>query len=239
MYRDKTVPSPVPPLSRLVGFRFPLIAWLGLVLALWLLLVGAALALTPRMAPAAAPLSQTPAAQEVEMAFAVSWSGPISLTASGTYWDVAVGDVNHDGRLDAVATVFLNGGIKGWLGNGTGGWTAMSGLPTTGSYRGVKLADLDVDGQLDVVAASVGNGVRIWRGNGAGGWTAWTGPATSGSYSDVDVGDWNNDSIPDLAATKIANGGITAWRGNGAGTWTLGAANLPSTLTGRTWPSTT
>jgi hypothetical protein len=180
------------------------VARLGLVVGLCLLFVAAALALAPRLGPVAAQpalAAEPPAALGEAHAAAVSWGVPISLITSGGFWDVAVGDINEDGRLDAVAVYSASNGIKAWLGSGSGGWTASStGLPTTGAYRGVELADVDQDYHLDIVVA--GTGVRIWHGDGSGGWSSATGPATSGSYSDVAVGDWNNDGRPDIVATR-------------------------------------
>lgn len=225
---------------------------LCLTLALGLALVAAFLLLTPRLGPVAAqplPPAPDPARAGDAFALAVSWGGVISVTASGTFADVAAGDFNHDGRLDLVAVYSTSNGIRAWTGNGSGGWAlAVTGLPTTGAYRGVELADVNRDGNLDIVAA--GTGVSLWHGDGTGAWSAATGPAFIGpnadgtdggsaataptllpACADVAVGDWNNDGWPDLAAGLLANGGLTAWSGSSSGTWTVGAMSLPITGT--------
>lgn len=160
------------------------------------------------------------------------WTQITPTVSAGTFWDVAVGDVNHDGNPDVVGALFYSFGVRVWLGDGAGNWVASTtGLSTTGAYRGVALGDLDVDGTLDIVAASAGDGIRVWSGDGSGGWGAVGSPVTSGSYSDVGLAHVNNDGLLDIVATTSDGNGIRAWLGDGGGGWTPDVTGLPATGT--------
>jgi hypothetical protein len=68
---------------------------------------------------------------------------------------IALGDVDGDGDLDALA-----GGSSThlFLNNGSGVFTYVGNpVPNLGSYGGSRLADMNNDGALDVVAAQPGN----------------------------------------------------------------------------------
>jgi hypothetical protein len=81
--------------------------------------------------------------------------------------DVALGDVNGNGDLDAVVAEGIGATI--WLNNGAGQFSDSGQfLGVTGSsVAAVALGDLDGDGDLDMVLA--GNGPNtVWLNNGAG-----------------------------------------------------------------------
>ncbi len=87
-------------------------------------------------------------------------------------WDMAVGDVNNDGHLDAV---FSNGGSTSiqfnqvCLGNGEGGFSSCNDIDSIpGRNFGVALGDINKDTFLDAIFA-VGNGAsKVCEGNGDG-----------------------------------------------------------------------
>lgn len=168
-----------------------------------------------------------------------SWRKDSSgLPTSGTYFGVAFGDINNDGELDVVAASDGNG-VRVFLGDGMGNWTAVANHPAEdGGYGDVAVGDYDGDGNLDIFAGSPGNGdsspkgLHIFKGDGSGGFTevtAFTGLPTNGYWRGVAVGDVNSDGHLDLAATSGygSSYGIHMYTGDGAGTFTDDSAGLP------------
>ncbi len=148
---------------------------------------------------------------------------------------VAVGDFNHDGKLDLAVTAqasFHLGGFKGFidvfLGQGDGTFKIASVTPINSSEpAGIALADFNGDGNLDVVTGSRGNYVSILLGQGDGTLRETNDPnvALFPSFSSVAVGDFNHDGIPDLVTAGGGNingtfqEGVSVLLGNGNGTF--------------------
>jgi hypothetical protein len=167
---------------------------------------------------------------------------------------VAVGDLNHDGKLDLVvaATAVFPGGNKGFLdvllGQGDGTFKVGSITPINSSFpRGpegfpveIALADINGDGIPDVVTSNPtsglafqnggGGSISVLLGNGDG-----TFRETNDAYvgvsvvTSVAVGDFNNDHIPDLVVNGFAPGGsaVSVLLGNGNGTFQAPQLLLP------------
>ena len=89
-----------------------------------------------------------------------------SPTAAGQYNELSTGDLNHDGQLDILAASVADG-LKVWLGDGAGGWTALNGyLPRTGAFLRAQFGDINRDGSLDILATAPGTGLQIWTASG-------------------------------------------------------------------------
>jgi hypothetical protein len=162
---------------------------------------------------------------------------------------VAVGDLNHDGKLDlvvAAAAEFFSGSTKGYLdvflGQGDGTFKVGSITPINSSFalalRGffepvqIALADFNGDGNLDVVTSNPANSlafqqggspsISVLLGNGDGTFRE-TSDVNAGVtvVSSVAVGDFNNDHIPDLVVKGSHGGlqGVSVLMGNGDGTF--------------------
>ncbi|UCG69560.1 MAG: VCBS repeat-containing protein [Thermoplasmata archaeon] len=144
------------------------------------------------------------------------------------YDDVALGDVNHDGKADLFATGHMMG-FRFWLGDGNGGWNLQppeSGIPDTGGGGlGACFGDVNHDGNLDIAIGAwvTGNfGIRVYTSDGGkDGDVNWTeessGLPTSGVFAGVELGDINNDGDLDLlsGSTSGTNNGISLTMGNG------------------------
>ena len=131
--------------------------------------------------------------------------------------DVAFGDIDGDGDMDAV--VASNGSDhQVYLNDGTGQFTATTALSNTGSASAVALADVDGDLDLDVVIAVNGGTNQIWIGAGNGSFTAATGFGGSAATRDVALADLDQDGDVDIFevndSTTVGN---RIWFNNGLG----------------------
>ena len=78
------------------------------------------------------------------------------FTSGGMTASVVVGDFNGDGIADLAAGTYDTGSVAVFLGNGSGGFTAVTGSPfPVGAGRGViAVADFNGDGVQDLAVAS-------------------------------------------------------------------------------------
>jgi hypothetical protein len=156
-----------------------------------------------------------------------------------TIEDVALGDIDYDGRLDVVSASSGDGRIA-WYGNSDVkgvGWTGST-ISTGASIAvSVDVGDIDNDGAADVVSATrTAGGLIQWYQNvdGLGGsWQAKTVTSSFELANFVKLADMNRDGLLDVVATArvvdavIGNGEIAWFENPGAGsTWTKHSAGL-------------
>ena len=153
---------------------------------------------------------------------------------------VAVGDFNHDGNADLVATSDFDNTVIVLLGHGDGTFTPASGSPmTVGNFpQTVKVGDFNSDGLQDLVVANgKDNTVSILLGNGDGTFKAANGsPVQVGGFPFfLAVADFNGDGSADVAVTNADDSTVSVLLGNGDGTFTRppvrrlpGSTTIPS-----------
>jgi hypothetical protein len=132
--------------------------------------------------------------------------------------ELAVGDLNGDGNLDAVVTA-TGPFASVFLGNGAGGLIPEESLAisSTSYFRNITVGDFTGDGILDLVNA--GGGVEIFTGIGDGTFDGpIVHPANSSGLTGVAVADFNGDGLLDLVTSDTDTGTVTEWLGNGNGT---------------------
>jgi hypothetical protein len=154
---------------------------------------------------------------------AASFAPPVDLaTPTGSYspYGIVAADVDGDGKLDIIATDFIDQNVVSVYRNtctpgdiSAGAFATRVDFPTGPNPQGVAVGDIDGDGRTDLLVANTGDGtVSILRNTSvvgsltAGSFAAKVDFATGGGCDNVTVGDLDGDGRPDVAT---ANGGGT------------------------------
>ena len=132
-------------------------------------------------------------------------------------YDLRVGDVNADGRLDVVALV-NEVGAQTFLGDGQGNFASGIPSPIAQTGSGLALGDMNNDGKLDIVSTdtySFGPGphIRVSLGDGAGSFEEVFALRATDPSAPVLV-DFNRDGQLDVV---IHDGGVAVYFGRGDG----------------------
>jgi hypothetical protein len=117
--------------------------------------------------------------------------------------DLELGDMNGDGRLDAVLVTGRDK-LAVRLGNGDGTFGPERATPADDEGENmldVTLADLNRDGRLDAATASYYGAVGVFPGRGDGAFGARRNYSTIGKTDSVTVADYDADGTLDLAVS--------------------------------------
>lgn len=136
----------------------------------------------------------------VALARAQTFATPTFDSGVGTPTDVACGDVNGDGKPDAL--VSDSGSTRILLGNGLGGFGAPATL--AGARYQALVADMDNDGKKDVVAGASPSGASVFLGDGAGGFPNMVN-VTNGSLARFAIGDLDGNGLLDFVGVSGSN----------------------------------
>jgi hypothetical protein len=138
---------------------------------------------------------------------------------------VVTGDVNGDGKLDAVVAASYGnrrtGGLSVLIGCGDGTFNESTYVPTGGRVNpDLALGDLNGDRKLDVAVVSFEeNAVAVLLGRGDGTFDPYVRYPTGQAPHTVAIGDINNDGKPDLVTTGVQDTSISVFLGHGDGTF--------------------
>jgi len=135
----------------------------------------------------------------------------------------AVGDFNHDGKLDFAFGSSANGQTLSLLyGNGDGTFAAPVAFGATGGVTYlISASDLNGDGYTDLVYAyslSAGNQIRMLLSGSGGSFTDTQIAGLPSPPAGFVIGDFNNDHVPDIFAVDSSGIG-QAYLGAGNGTF--------------------
>src|SRR5262249_3450991 len=99
----------------------------------------------------------------------IGFLSPKVYPTGSLMFSAATGDLNRDGKVDAVVANSGGTGVAVFLGNGDGTLQPPQAYPTGSGPNGIAVADFNEDGDLDVAAANVNDGtlgVLIGKGDG-------------------------------------------------------------------------
>jgi hypothetical protein len=150
---------------------------------------------------------------------------PCVLLDQASNCALTVGDFNHDGNADLVATSDGDDTVIVQLGHGDGTFSPASGSPiTVGAFPlAVKIGDFNGDGIQDLAVANAkDNTISVLLGNGDGTFTEASGsPIPVGSFPFfVAVADFDGNGTADIAASNENDNTVSILLGNGDGTFT-------------------
>jgi hypothetical protein len=138
--------------------------------------------------------------------------------------DIAIGDFNHDGKLDLAFANHEEKHLTVLLGSGQGGFTPALNSPFAVEVQphthGVATGDLNGDGNLDLVTDSWGNDqVSVLFGDGKGSFNTSATFLDVGKmpYQRVRVGDINGDDKFDIITTNLEGDNVTILLGDSKG----------------------
>ncbi len=158
--------------------------------------------------------------------FAPAPGSPVILGARSGTTEIALADLNRDGRRDLVVANTDSRTLSVRFGDGLGGFGAARPVAAGNAPSSLAVADLNADGILDLAVgteASDAGGFRprlaVLLGNGSGGFrhAAGSPKAVPGSPTSVEVADVNADRRLDLAVANSDADSVTVLIGTGAG----------------------
>jgi Bacterial Ig-like domain (group 3)/FG-GAP-like repeat/HYDIN/CFA65/VesB-like, Ig-like domain/Abnormal spindle-like microcephaly-assoc'd, ASPM-SPD-2-Hydin len=147
-----------------------------------------------------------------------TFQAAVNYSSSSPY-DMAVGDLNGDGKLDIVVA---NHGaqVSVLLGNGDGTFQAAVNYAAGSNPQGVAIGDFNGDGKKDLaVSNKVTNNLSILLGNGDGTFQTAVNYNVGTNPAGVVAGDFNADGKLDIAVTNSGSNNMSILIGNGDGTF--------------------
>ena len=158
--------------------------------------------------------------------FAPAPGSPVALPIAPHL--IAIGDCDHDGKVDVTLTGHDSNDVYVFRGDGRGRLAPMAGSPfrllegVAPHNHGLALADVNRDGFLDVATSNNnGNSASVLLGNGHGGFRAAPGsPFRVGRAPyPLAVDDFNGDGKPDVATPDVQGDTVTVLFGDGHGSF--------------------
>jgi FG-GAP-like repeat len=157
-------------------------------------------------------------------------------TVTGSLKNLAVGDVNGDGRSDVLLVLggqsASSGGAYLYVANPDGTLQAPVQIDPAVNIRSVAMGDLNGDGRADIALGSSNsqfftslsllNGIRVYLGNANGTASSTTTVHPSYQYTALAIGDVNKDGKADLLVASQSSGlddSIMTFPGLGNGTF--------------------
>jgi hypothetical protein len=136
---------------------------------------------------------------------------------------VAIGDFNHDGKLDMAIASDTDSTVQIFMGNGDGTFTPGTIYSLKGDPINIVTAQLTSDGFLDLITANqFSSHIGVLLGNGDGTFQAPQYFATGLHPMSLTFGDFNGDGKIDVATPNFTDNTVSVLLGNGDGTFQPG-----------------
>ena len=140
---------------------------------------------------------------------------PKFIPAPGGPRDVAIADLDGDGKLDLVTAMYSSGIVAVWKGDGAGGFTEVNRFSSRGNLpQKVRVADINGDGKPDIIVShcSSDDSIVIFYGEGDFNYSlsqeihlGKDHRAMEHEIRDIIVEDFNGDKRKDIAAACFAS----------------------------------
>jgi len=148
------------------------------------------------------------------------FAAPKLVAGGKDCFSVALGDVDHDGKLDLARLNARSDTVSVLFGNGDGTFRSSKEYATGVAPVFVTFADLDDDDRLDLLTAdSASNEVSVLLGLGGGEFAPRVAYPTGESPQHVAVADLNGDRHPDLITANVSGVGVSVLQGIGDGSF--------------------
>lgn len=149
--------------------------------------------------------------------------GAANTFTTGSYpYQVRLGDINNDGKIDAVIPNANDNNISVFLGDGHGSFSRGQTISTGNQPYDSYLVDLNHDDNLDLIYTNHSDGsLSTALGTGHGTFGTSLTYSHGGSPFSLVSGDFNGDGNVDIAANDDVNSCVWIYLGNGDGTLTL------------------
>ena len=154
----------------------------------------------------------------------IHFDAPRTVNVGATTYAAATGDLNNDGKPDAVVSA-TDGYVHTLLGDGSGGLIDIGTTSIGSAGYDVRLADVNRDGRLDLITTGSGSGLYVAFGTGSGGFGAVASYATNASPYFIDTGDLNRDGYPDIVVSCNNSSVLSIYLNDRSGGFTSRADN--------------
>jgi len=163
-----------------------------------------------------------------------SFQPPAFIPVGRTPLEVAIGDFNHDNRLDLAVTNGTSGDVSELLGNGDGTFQPVKSFPVVKGIDSISVGDFNGDGNQDLIVTNGGEitftTVSLLLGDGLGNFKPARQVTSGRAPLAVLAGDFNHDGKTDFMTANADPNTISVVLGKGDGTFFDIAPGVPLSI---------